>query len=58
MVKAEMLEQQHEYNHPLDSLHHQDTYSSQLKRMELKFWRLKQKQPLDPKSIVTSSRQF
>lgn len=45
MVKAEILEQQHEYNHPLGSLH-QDTRSSQLKWMKLKFWRLKQKQPL------------
>lgn len=30
MVKAEVLEQQYEYNHPLGSLHHQLTHSFQL----------------------------
>lgn len=41
MVKAEMLEQQHEYNHPLGSLHHQHTRSFQVKWIKLEFWRLK-----------------
>lgn len=43
IVTTEMLEKQHEYNHSLDSLHHQDTCSSQLKCMKLKFWKTKTK---------------
>jgi len=58
MVKAEMLEQHHEYNHPFRSLHHQDTRSSQLKWIKVKFCRLKQNQPPDLKSTVTFARQF